>query len=119
MKFFTLILYVACIAIAIPQRSYCDSLLEIYDVPKLPLTQTYIDENGKRQALGPAKTKLRVVNFWALWCAPCLEELASLNTLDGWFLDADLDVITIATGKNSVTKVSDLFANLHVEKLTE
>lgn len=33
----------------------------------------------------PAAAKLRVLNVWALWCAPCVEEMPDLRAIDETF----------------------------------
>jgi len=37
--------------------------------------------NGKRMQLSDLKGKVVVLNFWASWCPPCVEETPSLNGL--------------------------------------
>lgn len=39
------------------------------------------DAKGQRQALAQWKGKALVVNFWAPWCAPCVEEMPELDQL--------------------------------------
>ena len=39
------------------------------------------DAKGQRQALAQFKGKALVVNFWAPWCAPCVEEMPELDQL--------------------------------------
>lgn len=39
------------------------------------------DVNGKSYSLTDFKGKLSVINFWASWCPPCVEEIPSLNRL--------------------------------------
>jgi thiol-disulfide isomerase/thioredoxin len=39
------------------------------------------DLNGQPWSAQAAAGKLMVVNFWATWCAPCKEELPTLQTL--------------------------------------
>ena len=35
----------------------------------------------------PAKSQVRVVNIWATWCAPCVEEFPDLRAIDAAFGD--------------------------------
>ncbi len=39
------------------------------------------DLNGKDFDFTPLKGKILIINFWASWCAPCIEEVPSLVAL--------------------------------------
>jgi thiol-disulfide isomerase/thioredoxin len=43
--------------------------------------QSLNDLSGKPQALGQWKGKPLLVNFWASWCAPCVQEMPELSEL--------------------------------------
>ncbi|MFZ6771159.1 TlpA disulfide reductase family protein [Undibacterium sp. SXout7W] len=45
------------------------------------MSKTLPDSGGKQQALTQWKNKLLVVNFWATWCAPCVQEMPELSAL--------------------------------------
>ena len=45
------------------------------------LSQTMPDASGKPQSLSQWKGKALIVNFWATWCAPCVEEMPELSSL--------------------------------------
>ncbi|MBK5293812.1 MAG: TlpA family protein disulfide reductase [Acidobacteriia bacterium] len=44
--------------------------------------------------------KLLVVNFWATWCPPCVQEVPSLEALHKMFKDSGLVVLGISMDKN-------------------
>ncbi len=54
------------------------------------------------QTISPAKFggKVLVVNFWATWCAPCVQEIPSLNLLQTRFRDRGLVVLGISVDKD-------------------
>ncbi|MBL8520199.1 MAG: redoxin family protein [Betaproteobacteria bacterium] len=43
--------------------------------------ESFPDVSGQRQTLAQWAGKPVLVNFWATWCAPCIEEIPRLNAL--------------------------------------
>src|SRR5215510_8040233 len=42
---------------------------------------TLVDAGGKSHRLSDYRVKWVIVNFWATWCPPCLEEIPDLVSL--------------------------------------
>lgn len=40
--------------------------------------------------------KLRVVNVWATWCAPCVAEMPDLRAIDETFADAEVALVGVS-----------------------
>jgi peroxiredoxin len=57
---------------------------------------TLNDICGKQVTLSQFRGKIVVLNFWSIWCGPCLSEMPSLNKLYLEFKDKGLVVIGIA-----------------------
>ena len=57
--------------------------------------QTLPDAKGAPTALAQYKGKAMLVNFWAPWCAPCVQEMPELSELAAGELGKKLQVIGI------------------------
>jgi cytochrome c biogenesis protein CcmG/thiol:disulfide interchange protein DsbE len=76
-------------------------------VPQLKL----VDLHGKEWTLESLRGKVVVLNFWASWCAPCVDELPILNDLAG-SAGADELVVLGVNYKESADSVNR-FAQAH------
>ena len=51
---------------------------------------------GEARSLGDYRGEVVLLNFWATWCPPCLDEMPDLNRLYADYKDQGLRVITIS-----------------------
>ena len=65
-------------------------------VPQTPFT----DPEGGTHSLADYRGKVVLLNFWATWCAPCREEMPSLDRLAAERGGEDFEVVAIAAGHN-------------------
>ena len=61
--------------------------------------------------------KILIINFWATWCAPCKKEMPSLNHLAKKFKKEKLEIVTIASGRNSISHIEDFFLKNEIDEL--
>jgi thiol-disulfide isomerase/thioredoxin len=80
-------------------------------VPAL-YAQVLPDAGGRQQALAQWQGKVLLVNFWAPWCAPCVEEMPELSSIHQQFSGKNLQVIGI--GIDSQAKIAQFAEKLKV-----
>jgi len=57
-------------------------------------------DNGKSVSLNNFGGKVLVLNFWATWCPPCVEEMPSLNQFAAQFKDKGVVVLGVSVDKD-------------------
>lgn len=77
----------------------------------------FLTEDGAPVTLADYRGKVVLVNFWATWCAPCREEMASLDRLQTELGGDDFQVVTIATGRNPMPAIRKFFAEEEIQAL--
>jgi peroxiredoxin len=55
-----------------------------------------IDEAGVRKLVQNDSPNLRLINVWATWCVPCVEELPELVTINRMYRKRKFEMITIS-----------------------
>ena len=75
------------------------------------------DARQKDVNLNDYKEKLLILNFWATWCAPCKEEMPSLDSLQGNIGLDDLKIFPINIGQEDLSKTEYFFKELNIKNL--
>ncbi len=58
--------------------------------------QAFNDVDGRMQAISQWEGGLLVVNFWATWCAPCIEEMPDLQKVQSEYASRGVTIVGIA-----------------------
>ena len=85
--------------------------------PKLYEDVIFMDINQKNVNLDDFKGKLIILNFWATWCAPCKEEMPSLDDLQSNTKLDNLKIFPINIGQEEVSKSKIFFKELNIKNL--
>tara|TARA_B100000073_G_scaffold31411_1_gene23868 strand:- start:3158 stop:3667 length:510 start_codon:yes stop_codon:yes gene_type:complete len=78
---------------------------------------TFQDINGNTIKLSDYKGSLVMLNFWASWCAPCKEEMPSLDLLKVNSDLNNLEIFPINIGKDNLKKAKKFFYDLDIKNL--
>jgi thiol-disulfide isomerase/thioredoxin len=76
-------------------------------------TFNLIDLDGKQWNLQNLRGKVVVLNFWASWCAPCVDELPFLNDLASGSEAAKGQLVILGVNFKESTPAIQRFLNAH------
>jgi len=69
---------------------------------ELPVNLEEIDEPGIKDLIkNTTSGKLRLINFWATWCGPCITEFPDLVIIDRMYRQRAFEFITVSTDKQA------------------
>ena len=85
--------------------------------PKTYESIIFRDINQKNVNLDDFKGKLIILNFWATWCAPCREEMPSLDYLQSNIKLNNLKIFPINIGQEDISKSEFFFKELNIKNL--
>ena len=85
--------------------------------PKIYEDVIFKDINQKDVNLDDFRGKLIILNFWATWCAPCKEEMPSLDNLQSNSGFGNLKIFPINIGQENVSKSEFFFKQLNIKNL--
>ena len=71
--------------------------------PVAPRVTAFLTFEGEPMDLSAYDGEVVVLNFWATWCAPCREEMPSLQALQDAMGDDGVEVVPMAFGRHSPT----------------
>ena len=88
----------------------------VLDEPKVYKEIIFQDKDGAQIDLKSINTdEIYILNFWATWCAPCKDEMPSLDKIQA---NPELDkikIFPINIGKETLEKVNKFFIDLNIK----
>ena len=91
--------------------------LIIHKDPKKLEKLNFIIINNETINLNNFENSLIIINFWATWCAPCIEEMPSLNRLQANTDFNNLKIIPINVGRDNIEKSKSFYKKLKINNL--
>tara|TARA_A100001011_G_scaffold395332_2_gene490016 strand:- start:67 stop:576 length:510 start_codon:yes stop_codon:yes gene_type:complete len=85
--------------------------------PKTYDNLSFLNTQKEKVYLNSFKGKLVMINFWASWCAPCKEEMPSLDTLQKNLSLDNLKIFPINIGQDNIENSKNFFIDLNIKNL--
>jgi thiol-disulfide isomerase/thioredoxin len=97
-------------------KSLATGTLAKLDVPPAPRGEPdapFTGPNGQTLRLADFKGQVLVVNFWATWCAPCVQEMPTLAKLQAAYAGKPVKVLAISLDRDEDKAFAQRFMLKH------
>ena len=112
-----LILYIFLLTNVVATENKLSKNIVINDELKVYDNLYFFDQDNKQVNLDKYRGKLVLLNFWAIWCAPCKEEMPSLDKLKVNKKLNNIEIFPINIGNDSIEKSKEFFKDLNIKNL--
>lgn len=83
------------------------------DLPEL----TFEDKDGTALSLADFRGKVVLLNIWATWCAPCREEMPTLDLLQAQLGGAQFEVMALSIDHGGAGAVKEFYREINIGQL--
>ena len=115
MRFLVIFIFIVSTAIANEVPNIKN--LVIKEEPRMYSNIAFLDDDEKIIRLSDYEGNLVILNFWATWCAPCNDEMPSLDLLKTNEKLDNLKIFPINVGKDNLEKSIKFFEDLKIKNL--
>ena len=91
--------------------------LILHKEPKKLENFVFKNVEKKELKLSNFKNKLLLINFWATWCAPCRDEMPSLDKIHNSKKFKNLEIIPINVGSEDIVKSIRFYEEIKIKNL--
>ena len=99
-------------------RTKPEAVIVFHETPRAVAAESFMDGQGRMVTMADFKGRVIVLNIWATWCLPCVEEMPSLDNLQGVLGDEDFQVVALSIDKTGLREIEYFFAQNELENLT-
>ena len=89
----------------------------IWESPRTLPELAFEDENGRPLTLADFQGKVILLNIWATWCAPCREEMPTLDSLQAQLGGEHFEVVALSVDHAGIRVVEKFYQETDVQHL--
>ena len=77
----------------------------------------FVDGRGRAATLADFRGRTILLNIWATWCAPCRQEMPTLDRLQAQLGSRDFEVVALSVDRGGIAAVQTFFQETKVQSL--
>ena len=91
--------------------------MPLHGAPRDLLSPPFVDGDGHELTLADFEGRVVLLNIWATWCAPCREEMPTLDALQARLGGPDFHVVPLSIDRAGLEPVRRFYEEIGVRHL--
>jgi len=100
-----------------PLRGAFSQAMTLFDPPREAPGEPFDSAGGEALTLADFRGQVVLLNFWATWCTPCVEEMPSLDRLQAALGGEGLAVVALSGDRQGMKVVGPFYEKLGLRHL--
>lgn len=92
-------------------------LMPMHETPREMLSPPFVDGGGRDLTLADFRGRVVLLNVWATWCAPCREEMPTLDRLQAQLGGEDFHVLPLSIDRAGLGPVRRFYEEIGIAHL--
>lgn len=89
----------------------------LHDTPRAMQSPPFVDGEGRALTLTDFRGRVVLLNVWATWCAPCREEMPTLDALQARLGGPDFHVLPLSIDRAGLEPVRRFYEEVGIRHL--
>jgi len=91
--------------------------MPLHETPREMLSPPFVDGDGRDLTLADFQGRVVLLNIWATWCAPCREEMPTLDALQARLGGDDFHVLPLSIDRAGLRPVRRFYEEIGIRHL--
>lgn len=91
--------------------------IPLHETPREMLSPPFVDGDGRDLTLEDFRGRVVLLNVWATWCAPCREEMPTLDRLQAQLGGVDFHVLPLSIDRAGLGPVRRFYDEIGIRHL--
>jgi len=104
-------------ALAFMRMATAEPVIPLHDTPRAMRSAPFVDGEGHDLTLADFRGRVVLLNVWATWCAPCREEMPTLDRLQAQLGGDDFHVLPLSIDRAGLDPVRRFYEEIGIRHL--
>ncbi len=92
-------------------------VMTLHETPRMMLSPPFVNNNGRELTLADFLGRVVLLNVWATWCAPCREEMPTLDHLQAQLGSDDFHALPLSIDRAGLGPVRRFYDEIGIRHL--